>query len=513
MKKLILLILLSLTYNLTYSQVTFQWGHFISSYPPNACGGIKVIIDSTNTPLVLAGWNSWENWPAFLLYKLNPDGVVIWNQQSTNSCIGLYLFLDSTNNIYIAGTERIGSPYFIPFVAKYSAAGTALFYKHDSTLTSSIISSAWLDKAGNSYIESQYNNRFRILKYNSSGTVNWIASYGDHDSINKPQALTLDRRNNVLATGIVRRNNNCYLTILKLANETGSLLDTIEYAIPSGAIEYIISQVSVDNNSNVYLMGTYTQQGSPNKHIFIKYDSSYSVKWVKTDTSQYEFSGGKFIFSNDGSVICVCVSGVNKYDLNGNLLWRFPKGNITDMLIARDGYLYLTGSEPQNNNDFYTCKLNTNGIYIWSIAYNYRNYEYDYYDYAVSIAVDTGRNVFVHGTSNYGPGYVIVTLKYSQLSGIKYIGTNLPFSTHLNQNYPNPFNAATKISFDLNKKSNVFLTLFDINGREVFKFEHRELMPGAYEYEWNAESFSSGIYFARLNTGDYSKVIRMVLVK
>ena len=90
-------------------------------------------------------------------------------------------------------------------------------------------------------------------------------------------------------------------------------------------------------------------------------------------------------------------------------------------------------------------------------------------------------------------------------------GTVKSFSLY--QNYPNPFNAATKISFDLHKKSSVVLTIYDINGREVFKFEHRELEPGAYEYDWNAESFSSGIYFARLNAGDYTNVIKLVLVK
>ncbi len=70
----------------------------------------------------------------------------------------------------------------------------------------------------------------------------------------------------------------------------------------------------------------------------------------------------------------------------------------------------------------------------------------------------------------------------------------------LSQNYPNPFNPATSISFDLPKQSSVVLKIFDVLGREVATLVNAELAAGKYTKTWNATSFTSGVYFYRLDT-------------
>jgi hypothetical protein len=97
--------------------------------------------------------------------------------------------------------------------------------------------------------------------------------------------------------------------------------------------------------------------------------------------------------------------------------------------------------------------------------------------------------------------------------GITQTGNNIADNFALYQNYPNPFNPTTKIKFDLPKLSDIKITIFDAAGREVKNISQSGLTAGSYEYEFNGESLSSGIYFFRLNAGQFSKTVKMVLMK
>ena len=88
-------------------------------------------------------------------------------------------------------------------------------------------------------------------------------------------------------------------------------------------------------------------------------------------------------------------------------------------------------------------------------------------------------------------------------------------SYKLDQNFPNPFNPTTKIKFALpaDVTGLVKLSVFDITGREVAVLANGALKPGAYEYTWNAEGFSSGVYFYTLKTKGGIITKKMLLVK
>ncbi|MEO8666473.1 MAG: T9SS type A sorting domain-containing protein [Ignavibacteria bacterium] len=89
----------------------------------------------------------------------------------------------------------------------------------------------------------------------------------------------------------------------------------------------------------------------------------------------------------------------------------------------------------------------------------------------------------------------------------------LPKEFLLYNNYPNPFNPSTTIKFDLPVESNVNLSIFDITGREISVLVNDKLSAGTHEYKWNAAQLSSGIYFYKIKTESYSKVMKMLLVK
>lgn len=97
--------------------------------------------------------------------------------------------------------------------------------------------------------------------------------------------------------------------------------------------------------------------------------------------------------------------------------------------------------------------------------------------------------------------------------GIKSISSEVPNKYSITQNYPNPFNPTTKIKFELPKSSFTTLTVFDALGKEVATLVNEKLNAGSYEETWNASDFSSGIYFYRINAGEFTETKKMILVK
>lgn len=101
----------------------------------------------------------------------------------------------------------------------------------------------------------------------------------------------------------------------------------------------------------------------------------------------------------------------------------------------------------------------------------------------------------------------------SPLVGVIPISTEIPLTFVLEQNYPNPFNPQTKIHFELPKTAFTNLIIYDILGRELAIILNEELKPGTYEADWDGSNFSSGVYFYRLEAGDFTETKKMVLMK
>ena len=95
-------------------------------------------------------------------------------------------------------------------------------------------------------------------------------------------------------------------------------------------------------------------------------------------------------------------------------------------------------------------------------------------------------------------------------------GESVPKEFSLYQNYPNPFNPVTKISFDLPKDAKIKLIVYDILGREVTRLLNSEFkQAGKHIIEFDAMKYNlaSGVYFYRIESGDFNAVKKMVLIK
>ncbi|MEO6694158.1 MAG: choice-of-anchor B family protein [Ignavibacteria bacterium] len=102
------------------------------------------------------------------------------------------------------------------------------------------------------------------------------------------------------------------------------------------------------------------------------------------------------------------------------------------------------------------------------------------------------------------------------LTGVNNIVTNsIPENFSLSQNYPNPFNPSTKIMFSLPKNSNISLKIYNTGGKEVANVIDDRRDAGNYEITFDAADYglSSGTYFYKLNSDNFSETKKMLLVK
>ena len=96
-------------------------------------------------------------------------------------------------------------------------------------------------------------------------------------------------------------------------------------------------------------------------------------------------------------------------------------------------------------------------------------------------------------------------------------GINDDFSSvnsySLSNNYPNPFNPSTKISYTIPKRSNVNIKVFNLLGSEVVELINDEVEAGSYDIEFNAVKLPSGVYFYRIQSGNFIDTKKMILLK
>jgi hypothetical protein len=89
----------------------------------------------------------------------------------------------------------------------------------------------------------------------------------------------------------------------------------------------------------------------------------------------------------------------------------------------------------------------------------------------------------------------------------------LPTNFLLFQNYPNPFNPSTTIKYELPKSSEVRLSIFDLLGREVSVLVNERRDAGVYDVKFDGSGLSSGVYFYRLQAGDFVQTRKLCLVR
>jgi S-formylglutathione hydrolase len=121
-----------------------------------------------------------------------------------------------------------------------------------------------------------------------------------------------------------------------------------------------------------------------------------------------------------------------------------------------------------------------------------------------------------HNSQNRSRSAIIIRFLDSAMNTttvIEPVRNQIPDKISLYQNYPNPFNPVTKINYELPSASSVKLAVYDVLGREVAVLVGGKQSAGKHEIKWDASNYTSGTYFYKLTTGDYTRTKKMMLVK
>jgi len=135
----------------------------------------------------------------------------------------------------------------------------------------------------------------------------------------------------------------------------------------------------------------------------------------------------------------------------------------------------------------------------------------DFHLLANSPCIDAG-----NPESPYDPDGTVADIGcfyYDQLVGIDIPDEILPDKFSLFQNYPNPFNAQTTISYILSETAIVRINICDLLGRRIETLVNGEKQPGQHQVVWDASDRASGVYFYRIEAGDFTETKEMLLLK
>lgn len=126
--------------------------------------------------------------------------------------------------------------------------------------------------------------------------------------------------------------------------------------------------------------------------------------------------------------------------------------------------------------------------------------------------------VGIQNTTSTPPndGYKLLPRFYSDFllpSDVILAENSTPIDFALHQNFPNPYNPATTITYNLPIKSQVELILYNTLGESIKHLVNGEKEAGLHSVEFNAENLPGGIYFYRLQAGNFTQTKKMILLK
>lgn len=216
---------------------------------------------------------------------------------------------------------------------------------------------------------------------------------------------------------------------------------------------------------------------------------------ISESFTDIDFRGGEFVYmtTSSGNVVRTTNGGVS-WELFGTGL-IYPARGIA---FKDDNTGWCVGDDVYG--DIY--KTTTSGLTWERQRTRHSGLFYDVYVIQNDKVIATGVN-----------GVILQTTTGGNPIGIEDPAVELPEIFRLFQNYPNPFNPATNITYDIPERTDVKIAIYDIIGKELEVLLNNEVEAGRYEVIWNAAAYSSGIYFCKILTKDFTKTIKLVLVK
>jgi hypothetical protein len=296
--------------------------------------------------------------------------------------------------------------------------------------------------------------------------------------------------------------------------------DSIGNELWSKNIEGVCVQQTTDEG---YIVTGGTANGDI---LLIKTDSYGDTLWKKTFGGEHGDAGSSVQQTSDGGYIITGSANGEAYSIHetflmktdslGDTLWTkfFFEESWGDAVIqTSDGGYILTGYTSLHDIDssgVLLLKTDASGNTLWTKTFGGISEDIGY---SVQQTTDGGY-IICGNTNSFGAGYQdiwLIKLAPDPIVGVSEITT--PSNFRLSQNFPNPFNPTTTIKYSVPKLSFVTIKVFDVLGNGITVLVNEEKHVGNYEVEFDATKLSSGVYFYRLQAGDFVDTKKMVLLK
>ncbi|MBI5402983.1 MAG: T9SS type A sorting domain-containing protein [Ignavibacteriae bacterium] len=277
-----------------------------------------------------------------------------------------------------------------------------------------------------------------------------------------------------------------YVKAIKLDKATGNIItfDSVQIQANGNYTLTNIPQDSVD-------IGVYPNSSTQNDWVMTYYPST--IYWQSAATL---YPTGNLTNINVGAIRLS--STANNNSVNGKIMRLTDNslGNLKDaVLYAKYGSIFVRCGISDANGVYHLPHLPAVSLKIIVNRLGFTN---------------DSTTVNLTATSNIDS---VNFYLYKTFTGIKQIENVLLSEYKLYQNYPNPFNPSTNIRYQITNNKYVSLKVYNILGKEVATLVNEKQTPGVYEVTFDAGGLPSGIYFYKLQAGDFSEVKRMVLVK
>lgn len=410
-----------------------------------------------------------------------------------------------------------------------------------------------------------------VIQKSTNGGANWDnGSYTGHipPKQQDKEWLCVDPRNNhIYAT---------WTQFDSYGSSASTDSSTILFSKSTDAGATWSSAMRINKKAGDCIDGDNTVEGAvpctgPNGEIYVSWSGPLGIVMDKsTDGGNTWLSEDKFvttqptgwdyaipgIYRANGLPVTACDISNGPYRGNVYINWSDQRNGSTDtdvwFIKSTDGgntwsSVKRVNDDPPGKQQFFTwMTVDQKTGYIYFVFYDRRNYSNNQTDVYMAKSTDGGETFenFKVSSTPFTPTSSVFFGDYTNISAyngkvrpiwarldnntmslytaivdfitnVEMVNPTIPESLKLYDNYPNPFNPVTRIKFDVseNVNSNILLRIFDSNGKEIEKLIEGALQPGTYEVEWNGANFSSGAYYFKLETNNYSDSKMMLLIK
>jgi hypothetical protein len=426
------------------AQVTQEWVARYNGPLNGSDNAFALVVDGEHIYVTGASTGSGTS-NDFATLKYDASGNQLWLARYDgpgNSGDGAYaLAVDGGGNVYVTGYSSGSGTFHDYATIKYDASGNQLWaarYNGPGNYTDEANSVA-VDGVGNVYVTgkscsggSYSTSDYATIKYDASGNQLWVARYnGPGNNEDGAYLLAVDDGGNSYVTGYSSGSGSSWDFATVKYDASGNQLWVARYNGPGNGDD-VAYFLAADGGGNVCVTGYSQGSGTNQDYATIKYDTDGSQIWL----ARYDGPGSGADRANsltlDGAgnvyVTGLSIGSENSYDYatlkynsSGDQIWvaryNAPVNSIDEALslaMGGGGSVYVTGYSYGSGTDadYATVKYDASGNEIWVMRYNGPG---NSADYAHSLAVDGGNNVYITGASTgSGTDLDYVTIKYNQ---------------------------------------------------------------------------------------------------